>query len=726
MSTQLNNQRTFVANQIDLPQILAVLNHRKWSIIFLTIAVSMLATLIVLSIQPVFRATTTLLIEPTQNKIVSAQELFGLDTSRGEYLSTQFALLKSRELLKAVVERLQLTEHPEFAVAMQSQDSVSVRKLLQSFSLNKYLPFIKPSDLVPPTHETLDEKINNTLKALEPRVTISPIVNTQLVKIQVDMADPNAAARVADSIAANYISGQLDARLDMRATATSWMSERLIVLKDKLQHSEGRLQLYREKENLVDLEGVTTLSADSLSSISSRLTDARKELAGAQSQYQQVSKIDRDDLERLSSVPAVLSNQMVQQFKANQAEAISKVQEFSRRYGPKHPTMISAQSELESSNHSLRRQVAQVVASIEKNYLLAQSNEESLSSSYEKNRDDIKSIAKKEFTLRELQLEVDTNRSLYNTFVGHLKETSATTDMEAANARIVDPASVPDSPIKPKKKIIVMLSALLALMSGIGITLLSDYLGNTFSNAKEIEESLNLPVLGVIPYIKRKKRKFLALSFVNTPKGAFAEAIRGLRTSTLLSASNDRHQLIFITSSVPEEGKSIIASNLALSLGQLKPTLLIDADLRQPVLANSFELPLGSPGLANILAGSATIDQCLNEKNGIHIMSAGAAPPNPLDLLSSPQFEELITQLRSRFDYIVVDTPPVQAVSDPLVLAKNADILLQVVRSESTSKNLVESSIGQMLQNRLRVSGIVLSQVNGEKSTYYRYDKYHT
>ncbi|MEX1663922.1 GumC family protein [Zhongshania arctica] len=723
MNNQSNNQRPIVANQLDLAHIWEILNRAKWSILFLTIAVTMLAALAVLSVQPVFRATTTLLIEPTKNKIASAEELFGLDTSRGEYLSTQFALLESRELLKTVVTKTGLTEQPDFI--MESKNTFNLGSLIRSLKLTEYLPFTMPSDIAPAAPPTLDEQMDFTLKVLQRQVTISPIAKTQLVRIHVDMANANIAARVADSIANNYISGQLDARLSMRETATSWMSERLIDLKDKLKNSERRLQLYREKENLVDIEGITTLSADTLSSISSRLTDARKELASSQSQFQQVRQIHRDDLERLSSVPAVLSNLGVQQFKAEQAKAISKVQELSRRYGPKHPTMISAQSELASANQSLRNQVSQVVSGIEKNYLLARSNEESLSSSYNNNRNEIKAIAKKEFTLRELQLDVDTNRSLYNTFLGRLKETSATTDMETANARVVDPAAVPSKPIKPKKALIVMLSALLALMAGAGITLLADALGNTFSSVQQIEDYLNLPVFGVVPFIKRKKRKALAKSFINTPKGVFAEAIRGLRTSTLLASNNDSQQLIYITSSVPGEGKSIIASNLALALGQLKETLLIDADMRQPVLGKSYDLPLGCPGLANILAGTATIEECLHEKDGIYIISAGAAPPNPLDLLSSPQFAEFIAQMRSRFDYVVIDTPPIQAVSDALVLAKNADILLQVVRSESTAKKVVESSIGQMLQNRLRVSGIVFSQVNDKKSKYYRYGKYH-
>ncbi len=722
ISTQKVNR---IATEVDFSHIWETLQNHKWQIIGLTLLVSMLATLIVFSLTPVYRASATLLIEPKKNNVVSAEELFGLDTSRGEYLSTQFALLESMELLKTVASQLNLKDHPEFQPTEPKFGLNPLISYAKESGLYEYLPFLKPDDLKPSTPAVKPDELARISNQLKQMMTISPIPKTQLVRIHVDSTNPLLGAQIANEITSSYISSQLDARLSMRETATSWMAERLIELKNKLQTSESKLQSYREAENLVDLGGVTTLSADTLSSLSARLTDARRDLAQAESQYRQVEKINRNNLDRLSSLPAVLSNPLVQQFKGHQAKAASKVEELSRRYGPKHPKMIAAQSELASATESLRSQVSQVVASIEKNYQLAKANEATLTRSYEANKDEIQAISRKEFKLRELQLEVDTNRSLYNTFLGRLKETSATTELETTNARVVDPATPASDPIKPKKGLLIALSAMLTLIGASALTLLTDALGGTYANAGEIEQALNLPALGRIPFVKRKSRKQLSTFFTTTPTGIFSESIRSLRTAALLTSNIGDSHVIAITSSVPGEGKSIIASNLALALSQLKPTVFVETDLRQPVLAKSYDLPVGSPGVANLLSGNAPIEECLYDHEGLTIIPAGQTPPNPLDLLSSPRFAKLIDALKKKYAYIVLDTPPVQAVSDPLVVSTHANSLLMAVKADDTSRKVVQSSVGQILQSNIRISGIVLSHVSDKHIKYYRYRDYH-
>lgn len=714
-------QTQLLDKEIDLHALWRVLMHRRWSIISLTIVVAMLATLIVLSVTPIYRATSTLLIEPRKNQVVSAEEIFGLDTSRGEYLATQFELLKSRELVQRIVLENKLTEHPELTSEESSNSLLDWRSWVKKADIASYLPITLPEDLLEPKVSSDDEKLEAVIQEMKERILVTPVTRTQLVKINVEMADATTATKLANALAQGYIESQLEARLQMTDTATSWMNQRLGELKTRLQTSERKLQDYRERENLVDVKGVTTLSAESLSDISSRLTDARKDRAGAESQYRQVRAINRNDLERLSSVPAVLSNPLIQEFKAEQARAQSKLQELSRRYGPKHPKMISAQSELRSATSSLRSQVDQVVASIEKNYQLAKANVGSLNSTYQANKGEIQDISRKEFKLRELQLEVDTNRSLYNTFVSRLKETSATSDLEAANARIVDRAVVPSNPVKPRKGLIVMLSALLALMAGVGMTLLIEAFDNTFKTSTQVEEHLNLPVLGNVPLIKGQGTKAVSHLFLSKKEKGFSEAIRGVRTGIMLSAMDSPKHLIMITSSIPGEGKSAVASNLALSLSQMKSTLLIDADMRRPTVGKNFGLTAGAPGLANLVAGNAKLEECLHEKDGLNLLGAGTVPPNPLELLSSPRYGKVLEVLRDKFDYVVVDSPPVQAVSDPLMIAKHADMLLYVIKSDSTHIDQIEAGIGQILQNKMRITGVVLNQLDLSKAQYYSY-----
>jgi capsular exopolysaccharide synthesis family protein len=715
-------------DDIDLLRLCQPIWRRKWSIATLTLVVMMLAALVVLSITPVYRAASTLLIEEQAAQVLSIQQVYGIEGSGSEYLQTQFELLKSRELAERVVYELGLDSHPEFDPRQQSAPLISISGLLD---INSWLPFTTPDDIaVEDPEQVAADAFNAAVKTFMDRIWIAPVPKTQLVKVQIEMADAATAARAANTLARTYIDSQMEAKVELTNNATLWINERLATLKASLEESERQLQAFRDKENLVDLRGaVTTVSAGELSRTSDRLIDARRDRATAESQYRQVAEMKSGGWQRLASAPAVLSNPLAQQFKAQEARALSKVQELSNRYGPKHPQMVAARSELETATASLKAQVEQVVAGIEREYQLSVANEDSLQSSFELNKGQIQDITRKEFKLRELQREVDSNQSLYNTFLNRLKETSATSDLQTANARIVDKAVRPDEPVKPNRKLIVALAGLLALMAGAALAMLLEMLNNTFKSTEEIEEQLNLPVLGILPLLKNKLRMDVAQSFgqAGQTDRTFLEAIRTLRTSVVLSGLNREQKVILVTSSIPGEGKSSVAANLAAALGQMEKTLLIDADMRRPTTAKNFELPVGSAGLANLIAGTAALEECITALDGFDLLSAGTVPPNPLELLSSKRFAEALQGLGSTYERIVIDSPPTQAVSDALVLSTLASSVIYVIKAESTSIQLVRNGVGRLLQNRAPVSGVVLNQVDVEKANKngYRYGGYY-
>jgi len=383
--------------------------------------------------------------------------------------------------------------------------------------------------------------------------------------------------------------------------------------------------------------------------------------------------------------------------------------------------MQAARSDLGAASASLRSQVEQVVAGIERNYQLAIANENSLQASFDSNRSQIQDISRKEFRLRELQREVDGHRALYDTFMTRLKETAATSDLDSANARVVDKAVVPTGPIKPKKSLIVAIAALLAGFVGVGLTLLLDALSNTFKSTEEVEGRLNVPVLGILPLITKLERKDLARMFISDKNKSFSESVRTIRTSVVLSGIDNPHKVVVVTSSIPGEGKSTVSANLAFSLGQMEKVLLIDADMRRPTLAKNFEFPVGTPGLANLIAGTANLEECIRTVDGIDILSAGAVPPNPLELLSSPRFVKAMDVLKNKYERIIIDSPPTQAVSDAIVLSTFANSLIYVIKSDATHISLVEKGVGQLLQSNAPVNGIVLNQVDIKKAKKHGY-----
>lgn len=708
-------------DEIDLLKLWQTIWYRKWGIISLVLVVTMVAILAVLAITPIYRAAATLMIEQKGAKVVSIEQVYGLEGAGSEYLQTQFELLKSRALAERVVRQLNLTTHAEFDPRQQPEPLIDIKGLLANFDFHKVVPATMPGDLEDPEALTEAEIFDQVTRSFMERVTIAPQGKSQLVQVQVEMADAQTAAIAANALANGFIESQLEATMEMSMTATNWMNSRLGELRTKLKDSEDRLQAFREAENLVDVDGVTTISAAELSLTGDRMIDARRQRAEAESQYRQVQTMRGGGWQRLATIPAVLGHPLIQQFKTEQAKAQAKVEELSKRYGPRHPAMTAARSELSAAEGSLKGQVEQIVAGIERNYQLALANENSLRASFNANKSQIQDISRKEFQLRELQREVDGNRALYDTFMTRLKETAATADLETANARVVDPATVPTEPVKPKKTLIVAIAALLALFAGVGLTLLLDALNNTFKSTEEIENRLNIPVLGILPQMKVQERRELARMFTADTDKSFSESIRTIRTGVVLSGMDHPHKVMVITSSIPGEGKSTVSVNLAFALGQMERVLLIDADLRRPTLAKSFEFPVGTPGLANLIAGTARLEECIQQVDGIDMICAGTVPPNPLELLSSPRFAKAVEVLKNKYDRIIIDSPPTQAVSDAIVLSTFADSLLYVVKSASTHIPLVEKGVGQLLQNNAPVKGIVLNQVDIKKAKRYGY-----
>jgi len=726
-NTQINERNVIAQRQdadddeIDLLKLWQTIWHRKWSILTLVLVVTMVTILAVFAITPIYRAAATLIIEERAAKVVSIEQVYGLEGSGSEFLQTQFELLKARSLAERVVRELNLTTHPEFDPRQQPEPLIDIKGLIANFDFNKIVPATLPEDLEAEALATEAEIFDEVTVAFMERISIEPQGKSQLVKVQVDMADAQMAARAANALANGFIEGQLEATMEMSMTATNWMNSRLGELRDKLKNAEDRLQAYREAENLVDVNGVGTISATELSLTGDRMIDARRERAEAESQYRQVKAMGKGNWERLASIPAVLGHPLIQQFKGEEAKARAKYEEMSRRYGQRHPAMAAARSDLNAASASLRSQVEQVVAGIERNYQLAVANESSLQASFNNNKSQIQEISRKEFKLRELQREVDGHRALYDTFMTRLKETAATSDLDSANARVVDRAVVPTEPIKPKKSLIVIIAALLAAFIGVGLTLLLDALNNTFKSTEEVEGRLNVPVLGILPLIKNTERKDLARMFTSDKDKSFSESVRTIRTGVVLSGIDNPHKVMVVTSSIPGEGKSTVSVNLAFALGQMEKVLLIDADMRRPTLAKSFEFPVGTPGLANLIAGTAKLEDCIRTVDGIDMLSAGTVPPNPLELLSSPRFAKALEVLKSKYERIIIDSPPTQVVSDAVVLSTFANSLIYVIKSDSTHIPLVEKGVGQLLQNNAPVNGIVLNQVDIKKAKKYGY-----
>lgn len=711
---------------IDLRQLWVALLRYKWAILLVPVLVGMVVYLYASTLTPVYRASSSLLLEPDNENVVGIR---GVEEGRAnrDYLQTQFELLKSRDLAEEVVRRLDLVNHAEFDPAQQPEPLISIGSLLDwrrwvdRLGLGGVIPTTSPEALAAPDPVARDP-FAGVVRAFRGRLSVSPRNGTQMVDLRVQMADPALAAAAANAVAQVYIDQQLAARVAMTEQATGWMSRQLSELKAQLDDSERRLQAYVQREDLVNMDGVTTVEASELSQLNTRLVEARQSFARAENQYNRMVEVAGGGWREHLTVPAVRSNALVAQYLTAEADARSRVDALAQRYGPRHPTMIEAKDELTVATEALRSQVQARVASIEQEYSMAQTNLRSLESAFDANREAMREVQQKEFQFREIKREVELNRTLYDTFLNRLKETSATADLDDPNARIVDSAPVPKSPIKPKKTQMTLIASVLALMVTGGLAVLRELMDNRVRSGAEVEEKLRMPLLGLLPLEREgTERRDMARLYQADRDPHFSEAVRTLRTGVVLSSLDAPRTALMVTSSISAEGKTTLAVNLATALGQMERVLLLEGDLRKPAFREVFALSSEAPGFADVMAGEADLEDAIHHVDGIDVLACGATPPNPLELLSSHSFIELLEQLSSEYDRILIDAPPVQAVSDPLVLATCASSVLFVVQSDATPVPLVRKSLERLQEINAPIAGVVLDQVDLEKSRQYDY-----
>ena len=718
---------------IELREYLNILSNYKWAVITLSLTVTILSALYIYSQTSIYRATATLLLDPQKQNVISIQEVYGLPSVYYEYYQTQIQVIKSRELLGRVVDKLKLK--PESLAIPEAQ------KPKFSFNWRSWIPegWLPQPASVPVVNTGKRDPRDGIINRLTGMLEVSLVSDSQLVRVSFDSHNPKLAADLANALVDVYIESGMVSRLETTRNASAWITEHLKDLKQKVDESSHALQAYLEKEKLVDAQGVDSIAVRELDDVSTELVTASQNRSEAEALYRQVMALQGQPLEAYESIPAVLKDPQVHSAKTTQAEAERKVSELAERYGPKHPRMIAAMADLDAANKNVQAKITNVIDSVKKEYDIARAKESHLLVAKQSAKNEISDINRKSNELKILQQELDSNRQLYDMFLTRFKETKITDDLQTTDARIVDRAQVPGAPYKPNRQRFITISFITALMLSIILVFVIESLDNTLSTTGQVENRLFLPVLGILPKLNIWLKKDIRAMryFTDKKHSSFSENIRTIRTSVLLNDIDSSKKIILVTSSVPEEGKSIVAVNLALALAQMGKTLLIDADMRKPSIEKVFGMKKNEPGLTHFIAGTHELKGCLHyfEDEKLHVMPAGQIPSNPLELLSSSRFEKTATGLLQYYEYIIFDSAPTVPVSDPVVLSRIADVTIYVVKADSTPFQLARTGIKKLNSVNARILGVVLNQVNPAKrpkrygygdSDYYTYYGYHS
>lgn len=695
------------------------IQKRSWLILLLTLLIVAVASLVANSLTPVYRATATLFIEPAKNKVVSIEEVYGGVSGNREHIQTQVEILKSRELAEKLVKRLKLTTDPAIDPSQKPP------------ALNLSIPWQEwiPSGWLPETPAPSEEALNNAvIGAVLASRDVQLVRSSFLIRVSFESIDKVLAAKAANTLAEIYIENDLEARLQMTQKASSWLGGRVKGLREAVETSERALQQFRDREKIVDAKGVALGASSQLTSLTTAMVVARQKVAELENAYRQVQAVLKGESRAtLESIPAVLRSASVMPIKAAEAEAERKLAELSNRYGANHPRIIAAESDLRAARENTQKAVDSVVSSITREYEVAKATEQSMLASLEKSKAEIQDINRKEFQLAALERDVQSNRQLYDLFVNRAKETGVTGDLQSTIARVIDPAVVSGVPVKPQKTRIITMSLFIGLILGILLAFLLEYLDNTVRSSEDVAIKLEVPMLGILPFVPGRHSKFeLQKGFLENFSPAFSEAVRTLRTGILMSALDHPHKVVLVTSSVPEEGKTSVAMNLAFALAQVKRTCLIDADMRRPSIYKIMGGDAKMAGLSNLVANTEPVGKCVYEhESGLFYIPSGPIPPNPSELLSSKRFTDVLTKLETMFDVIIIDSPPVQLVSDAMILAGVANALAFVVRADATPYQVSKGALEQLKKGKAHLLGVVLNRLDVDKAErYYGYGKY--
>ena len=682
------------------------ITKRKWAILALGFLVAVLAGAVVYSLTPVYRSTTTLLIEQGKRKVLSIEDVYGGASQEKEYYQTQIEIMKSREVAGRVVRGLRLWEYPEFdprkpdgSVIGQLKDALGIKAKEEEWNDDRLVAAVMPAFLG--------------------SLSVDAVRLSQLVKISFESEDPKLAALVANTVADSYVGADRDAKFLMTQQANEWLQQRTQALRDKLSSSERSLQAYREKQGIVSLSGsAQTVIGQQIGEVTQRLVEAKARRAEAESAYEQMKSVRDGDY---SSVPAVVRNASVGEAKKQESTAALKVAELQQRYGSEHPRMVQALSELKVARENTLRQMQMVASSLTREYESARATERALEGALSSARGAVQNVNRQEFQLSVLEREVESNKQLYDMFMNRAKETHESGDLQSAVARVVDPAVTPQLPVKPKKGQIIAIALVLGLFAGVLISLLLDMLDNTVKGIEDAERRFQAPVLSALPKLTSQESASAATMFIDKPDSLLAEAVRTARTGVLLSNLDEPCRMLVVTSSVPGEGKTTVATNLALAHAQTKRTLLIDADMRRPQVARRLALPATGKGLAALVAGTARVEDCIHAIKGssLAILPAGEVPPNPVELLLSQRFRETLESLAKQYEVIIIDSPPVELVSDALVIAPLATSTIFVVRAMDTASPVVRKSLVRLQRTGGKVLGVVLNQLDFVKAQRY-------
>jgi len=725
--------QTAGGDEIHLLDYLRVLHKRRWTAITAFLIVFGSVTVYTFTATPIFSARTQILIENENPNVVKFEEVYEQNKAL-DYYQTQYRLLQSRALTRRTLDAEKLWEHPLFA-GTDTSSGVSLNPISWVRASAKFVSgfFVEAPKSAEPPEATESAMQSQVIDRFLAGLTVAPVRNSRLVDVSFLSPEPALSSRVANALAKQYIEQNLEFKFLATKEATDFLNARTAEQRKSLEKSEQALQQYREKTGAMALEDRQNIVVQRLSDLNAAVTRARTERIEKESVYNQIRAIQTDRT-AVDTFPAILNNTFIQQLKGQLNEQQRLKAQLAEKLGARHPDMVKAQSAIETTETRINAEVQKVVQALRNDYQAAQANERSLQASLDQQRGEAQDLNRASIQYGVLQRDATSNQTMFSGLLERSRETGISGELKTSNIRIVDQAETPQKPSSPNKITNLSLALFGGSFLGIGLAFFFEYLDSRIKQPEDIKTHLGLPFLGMVPLFNPKDTTGPPLIGNGMPN-EFSEAFRGIRTNVLFSSADGGSKSIVVTSTGPGEGKSVVSANIAMSLALAgQRVLLIDGDMRRPKTHELFGVAL-EPGLSNVMVGDAKASETVKKTltPNLWLMAAGKHPPNPAELLGSRRFRDFISSLGEHFEWVIIDTPPVMAVTDASVIAHSATGVVFVVGAEMTSKGAAKAALEQLDSAKAKYVGGILNRVDVQRNPYYyarhyrrEYNNYYT
>ena len=724
---------------IDLMEYWRILVKRRWTVFGVLAIVAVAAVLATLLMVPEFRSTAQVQVQPQGSRILAYDDFSGEGAGSGrafqEFFATQAQILQSRALAERVVINHNLAQHPEFTGEIRQRSVLSelrsvVRTVTGAFGSGNSN-----------AQQAEGDPVRRAADRLRERIEVAPVRNSQLINVSVSGFDPDFAALLTNALVDEYIRANLERRMDAGSDARQFLESQLDDMRIALERSDQALMDFARENNIADLEERLERTRSATRRLGDRLSEVQTELVQLGTWRELIAQ------GRLEAIDPIVDSPVIADLERRLLDANTEYTNLSATFQDSFPRVQEVLQRIERLQGEIASTRQQLARGIVDRYDTLRAQETALERAVDNREMDILALNERGVQYNILRREFETSRELYDGLLQRMKEIGVASGVQENNIAVIDRAQAALFPFKPNLPRNLALALVLGLMGGVGLALLLEFLDGSIRRIEDIERLVDRPVLGMVPLVRGKSREgsksakrskaaprkledSIAFYSIDQPSSGVSEAFRSLRTSLGFATAHGMPRLMMVTSSSMSEGKTTCAINLATVMAQNGArVLLIDADLRKPRVHKEFKCPRAA-GLTNRIA---LFDNSGKDNSAIYptrvenlfVMPAGSSTPNPAEMLNSERLAKVLQGCMRAFDHVIVDAPPVLGLADALILSRQTEGVVFVVRAGETGKDNFRACMKRLAQVQAPVLGVVLNGVDLGSPEYAYYSSYY-